>query len=68
MVDDIEIEADEEDGSELVDAFDDNRNLLDGDFDGILSELKNDRLNTDISSTDENSNEPSQVLLQNRLK
>ena len=65
LLDEVEIEGDDMEGSELIDAFEDNTNDI---LDDIATEIatKVDHFNTDFS--DENSCEPSHVLLQNRLK
>ena len=65
LLDEVEIDGDDMEGSELIDAFEDNTNDI---LDDIATEIatKVDHFNTDFS--DENSCEPSHVLLQNRLK
>ena len=65
LLDQVEIQGDDMEGSELVDVIDEPTNDM---FDelGTMSNTKNERVNTDFS--DELSCEPSHVLLQNRLK
>ena len=65
LLDQVEIDGDEMESSELVDVIDEPTNDV---FDqcGTMTGTRHERVNTDMS--DDLSNEPSHILLQNRLK
>ena len=73
LVDMIDIEDEDMEGSELIDDFVDNNGRYEDPFVGeyptaSATGTKHERNNTDISSNDDSSYEPSHMLLQNRLK